>query len=129
MISDVLALLAFFNKMKSEAAIKVAHFDGNGQKISGDVDVNVTAHRTPDGAMSFFEVNPLDGYTFLRFPVNPGGVVEDLGVVAGKQVATHFRYVASSVVSTGGQQNVFVPFIVYGYKTKALIELGSPVGP
>jgi hypothetical protein len=129
MISDVLSLLEFFNKMKSNISIKIAYFDGKGNKVRGDDDVNILVHKVQGKEIFFFEVQPITDYTFLRFPVNPGGVVEDLGAVNGEILATYFRYVGNSTISTGGQPNIIVPFIIYGYLTKALIEIGSPVGP
>lgn len=129
MISDVLSLLEFLNKMKSTASMKVAHFDGKGQKLRGDHDVNVVVHQVPDKKIFFFEVQSLENYTFLRFPVNPGGVVEDLALANDELNSNYFRYVSASTISTGGQKNVIVPFIVYGYLTKTLLEMGSPIGP
>lgn len=115
--------------MKSNVSIKVGHFDGKGTKIRGDIDVNVQVHPVSGTQIFFFEVTPIQDYTFLRYPVNPGGVVEDLGVLNNEKLATYFRYVGNSTVSTGGQPNVIVPFIVYGYLTSALTGIGSPVGP
>ena len=130
MISDVLALVDFIKKTQAEWNVKVAHFDGSGVKIHGDNDVNVTVRTTPNANMFYFEVITIDGYTFLRYPVNPGGVIEDLAPLTdGTFSSTIFRFIREGRLSASGHTNVRVPFIVYGYKTEALTEVGSPVGP
>ena len=37
-VGDVLALLDFIRKTQAEWNVKVAHFDGSGQKLRGDTD-------------------------------------------------------------------------------------------
>lgn len=130
MIGDVLAMMDYINKTRAEWSVKVAHFDGSGRRTLGDADVNITVHRGSSPERFYFEVQPIEGYTFLRYPVSPGGVIEDLASLNdGTFTSTHFRFIRAGRLSANGHSNVRVPFVVYGYRTAALSEIGGPVGP
>lgn len=130
MLSDVLNLVDHIKKISKEWNVKVAHFSGDGSKIGGDSDIIMQIHLSPTPVRFFFQVTPIEGYTFLRYPVNPGGVIEELGRTAsGLYDSNYFRYIPYGRLSANGLNNVIVPFIVYGYKTSALTEMESPVGP
>lgn len=130
MISDALALIDFIKRTHAEWSVKIAHFDGSGQKINGDTDLLMQVHNTATVGIFYFQVTPITGYTFLRYPVNPGGVIEDLGSLTdGTFTSEYFRFIRAGRLSATGHLNVRVPFIIYGYKTETLLDMGSPIGP
>lgn len=129
MISEVLAFLKFLEETKLQWDVKVAHFDGSGKLLSGDKDISLSITKINESVF-YFHVMPIDGYTFLRYPVSPSGVQEDLTALNdGTYSSEHFRYIRIGRLSANGHNNVRVPFIVYGYKTSTLLSIGSPIGP
>ncbi len=129
MISDVLALVDFVNRLADQAAIKVAYFDGDGTKISGDPDVNVDVISTNVSTTWYFKVQTVAGYEFLRYPIHPEGVIEQNGKLTDQTYdASIFRYIPAGRMSATGFANVRTPFVIHGYPVSVLLRSGSPVG-
>jgi hypothetical protein len=72
----------------------------------------------------------MEGYQFVRVPMNVGAVIESLGKPEGQQTpdANLFRYipVPDGLMRWGGVvPNVKVHFMVFAYRTADLLALGE----
>lgn len=129
MISDILALYNFLKDETTEASILSALFSATGDRIKGDEGIQVIKHAIPDSQDKwFFEVKPILDYVFVPYPVNPA-VSLDFGTPNGKPNpdSRFFRFVSTplSLYSSGGEPNVLVNFIVYGYSPEDLMTKGK----
>ena len=126
MLSDVLTLWDFLEKRYDQYTVIHAMFSWDGTKISGDN--NFIVDKVPsssDEAIWYYSVHPHKNYIFVPFPVNPA-VNVDYGTQSGEKNpdSKFFRYVTSplSIVMSGGEKNLKVNFIVFGYEADNLIE-------
>jgi len=107
-----------------------AHFDWEGQMISGDDTIKIERHPIPDEPHAwFFSVAEITDYTFIRAPVIEAGAFEIFGQKSDEENpdANYWRWVVRNEPGfiyghQGSTPNLKVEFIVVGYKTKALIE-------
>ncbi len=119
-----------FLKEITDTDVIAAHFDGDGERISGDDKIEIERHHDENNeAVWFFIVKEIPGYTFVRAPVIESATVELVGTIKGEKNpdARFWRWMAPRVpgVIYGGQQdppNLKVEFIVVGYRTEALIK-------
>lgn len=127
MISDAIALFDLLNKARSKIVTKSALFDAQGNRLQGDTDIHIELHSWEDKSI-YYRVTPIEGYEFLRFPVNPGGVQEHLTYDGLGSHDNFFKYVATShhpLRPTQTPPQVMVKFIVVGYKTSDLLGLAE----
>ncbi len=119
-----------FLKEISGTDVISAHFDWDGQRISGDDKIEIERHFIgAKEAIWFFSVKEIPGYTFVRAPVIQSATVELIGTkIDDKNPDARFwRWIAPRLpgVIYGGQDeppNLKVEFIVVGYRTDALIK-------
>ena len=128
-VGDVWRFVEFLKTVVGSDVIST-HFKWDCTRIEGSDRIRVEKHR-PDPAKPevwYYEVQGLDDYTFLRFPVIQSGVRELLGrQVSSKNAEARFwRWVPEVVpgVIYGAHEpaNALVDFIVIGYRPKALIK-------
>ena len=125
MIADAIAILNELKAHYDEWGVRNALFDWQGNRIEGDDDlrVEVTRDATRDDCW-FYHVHGPKGYEFVHMPV-VAGVYPDYGHPAGSKNADarFFRYVPTPLSSAmGGNPNVKVNFVVFGYPPKALLR-------
>lgn len=127
MISDVLALWNFLDEQLDTASVFSALFDADGNRKGGSDLVKVKLIRSGpvDGPIWFYQVEPYKDYVFVPMPVNPA-LYFDYGQLnsSNNPDARFFRFVASpmSRYSSGGEPNVKVDFMVFGYKPDDLMN-------
>ena len=132
MISDAIALFELLSKARSSLPTKSALFDAQGNRLQGDPDIQVEAHSWDNQKSIYYRITPIEGYEFLRFPVNPGGVQEHLAADGLGNHDSFFKYVATShhpLRPTQTAPQVMVKFIVVGYKTSDLLGLMEGQAP
>lgn len=125
MISDILSLYSFVNKELENASILKALFSWNGNRVSGSKEINIRLHGDPrTDRIWLYEVLSYKNFIFVSFPVN-AGVYVDFGKLSTDMNpdSKYFRYVASplSKFTQGGEENVKVDFVVFGYIPEDLI--------
>ena len=104
-----------------------AHFRWDGTRVEGSDRIVVKKHLEEEHPSRFwFEVEAVDDYTFVRFPVVQNGAHELIGAVKGQPNpdARYWRWVAPvppGAIVGGEHPNVMVDFVVVGYRPKALI--------
>lgn len=131
MIADAIALLDFLRRMYGDYQIKSALFDADGLRIEGDEEIIVHVHKEPGHPNEwYYSVEPIEGYQFVRIPMNAGAVIESLARHEGLQTpdAAYFRYVPvpDGLLRWGGViPNVRVQFMVFAHKTSDLLTLGK----
>ena len=122
----------------ADSNIISAYFDWDGSRIEGSEKIVVVkqAEGSEDGEEAlendgiwWFYVEEAQEYAFVRIPLVESGIDELLASLAGETNpdARFWRWVARprTGVLVGGQNdlpNVKVPFIVIGYKPKALLD-------
>jgi hypothetical protein len=131
MIGDAIALLDFLRRMYGDYKIISTLFDADGVRIEGDEEIVVHVHKEPGHPNEwYYSVEPIEGYQFVRIPMNAGAVIESLASLEGFQTldASYFRYVPvpDGLLRWGGViPNVRVQFMVFAYKTSDLLALGK----
>lgn len=124
MIADILAVYNFIKDEVDNAVVLSALFSDEGTRIEGDESIKVKIHKVTD-TQWFYEIEAIDDYVLIPFPVNPA-VYVDYGMDNGSQNPStkFFRYVSSplSRYSGGGEPNVKVNFLVFGYKPADLLD-------
>ena len=125
MIADVLTLWDFLEKRYDQYTVIHALFSWDFKRLNGDenIEVEKIVHPT-DPAIWYYRVKPYKNYIFVPFPVNPA-VNVDYGSVEGTNPDSNiFRYVSSPMAyfASGGEKNLKVNFIVFGYEAENLIE-------
>ena len=125
MIGDFLALIHELKAHYDEWWVVSALFDWKGNRIEGDKKLNIKIQKDPSrNDCWFYRPEGPERYVFVHMPVVPG-VYPDYPLVGGTSNAdtAFFRYVPTSLSSVmGGNANVKVDFIVYGYPPKALLK-------
>ena len=122
----------------ADSGVVSAYFDWDGSRIEGSDKIVVVkqAEGAEDGeeppendGIWWFYVEEVRDYAFVRIPLVESGIDELLARLAGEANpdARFWRWVARprTGVIVGGQNdlpNVKVPFIVIGYKPKALLD-------
>lgn len=126
MISDAIALYEMISKARASVVTKSALFDSTGARIHGSEDINVRVHQDADSAKDcWYSIEQIADYEFLRFPLNPSGVVEALATEDCTH-DTYFRYVAVSHPPLRPSQSppqARVKFMVVGYRPGDLLAL------
>jgi len=130
MIGDAIALYELIRKMSSQASVLSALFDVDGTRLEGDENIGISLHPLEgNDNVWWYEVQPIEGYEFIRIPVNAGAVIESLGTPKdGKnRVADYFRYVSvpDGHIYGGTIVNVRVKFMVFGYRPTDLMAAGK----
>jgi hypothetical protein len=83
-------------------------FDWNGSLLEGDKRIVVHVHADKEKAPNewYYSILPIEGYGFIRIPVNASAVIESLGRIEGVQTADadYFRYfeVPDGLMRLGG---------------------------
>ena len=126
MLSDILALYKFLNSELESASVLKALFSWDGSKKSGNKEVEIRLHGNPNKDKHwFYEVLPYKNFIFTPFPTNPS-VNVDFGKVDNDKNpdSKYFRYVSSPLakVMAGGEENVKVDFMVFGYIPEDLMN-------
>jgi hypothetical protein len=131
MISDAIALYDLIRKIKHRHEVLSALFSWDGTRLKGDprVVVKVRIGGVSEQDLWWYEVEPVNDFLFLRFPVNPGSVVESAGRDPNEPTSDtkYFRYVSgpSGAVQGHPLSNVRVNFMVFGYKPDDLLAIGE----
>ena len=132
MISDAIALYDLLRRIHGERKIISALFDWEGKRLEGDERLKVHKDRQTipiSGPQWWYSIEPFEDYQFIRFPVNPGGVVEDLGAADGDQNPHQdcFRYIPTpdGTIRGSEQHNVKMNFMVFAYKPSDLLSTGK----
>lgn len=126
MISDILSLYDFLDKKLADASILKAFFSWEGTKKQGNEQIVLRLHGNPKvDKLWFYEVVPYKNFIFVPFPTNPS-VNIDFGRAENDKNpdSKYFRYVSSPLakVMSGGEENVKVDFMVFGYMPSDLME-------
>jgi hypothetical protein len=126
MISDILDLYKFVSKELESASVLKALFSWNGTKKSGSDKIKIQLHGNPASDKHwFYEVLPYENFIFTPIPVNPS-VNVDFGKAENDKNpdSKYFRYVSSPLakVMAGGEENVKVDFMVFGYVPEDLMN-------
>lgn len=125
-------LWQFVDQLKAIKGTSVisAHFDGNGKYIEGNSSVKVIVHEKSPKSIWWFEVEPKDEYSFIRFPINDSGTEELIASTSEKSNpdTKYWRWVQKSrsgIIAGGNppeEDNALVEFVVIGFKTGPLIN-------
>jgi hypothetical protein len=126
MISDILALWNFIDKELDHASVFSTLFDAEGRILEGSEIVKINLHKAQQNSIIwFYEVVPYKDFVFVPFPVNPA-LFLDYGLLnnSSNPDAKLFRFVSSplSRYSAGGEPNVKVDFMIFGYKPSDLMN-------
>jgi len=121
--------LGKFLKELGETEVIAAHFDANGERISGSSDIEIQ-RITMKGREDvwYFMVGEVPGYTFVRAPVIDSVAVELPATRQGEKNADAniWRWVSTrlpGVIYSGEDPpNLRVEFVVVGYRTEAVIK-------
>ena len=122
-------ILSYLRSMGDKSVIS-AFFSYDGKRIIGsdliiierdDLDV-------PSESVWFYKVKPVDGYVFLREPVNPSCAYEIIGTEVGELLpdANSWRWIApvlpGRLYRSGLPANLKVDFLIFGYKPESLLQ-------
>ena len=132
-------LFDLLRQLQSTAGADVisGYFSHDGTLLEGSPLIEIERHPASDdstGSVVFFRVKPVEQYIFLRYPVVESCAHEIVGQVSGESMPTaeYWRWVAPVLPGRiyGGSQppNLKVPFLVFGYKPKALLKQFSTRG-
>ena len=110
-----------------EASIHSALFGWRGNHIAGDEIEVVLLKDSEKDETWWYRVVPMEGYVYLRLPVNVGAVVEVVGH-AKRDVESSddlFRFVPAPTgrVRTDSAKNTRMPFMVFGYQPLLLLDM------
>jgi hypothetical protein len=128
---SVLQFLGYIRGVK-DAKVISALFDPDPNLKYGDEKIHVLRHNQEDDRVWCYEVEDLEDYTFVRFPVIGSGIAEVTGALAGARnpEARLWRWVSMGLPGRiyGGDDspNVEVDFVVVGYRPKAVVQHFSP---
>ncbi len=127
MISDVLAVLKFIDENLEKSSIFSAMFDWKGELKSGDKTIQIQVIKVKDrNDQWFYKVQSYKDYVFIPFPVIPN-VYFDYGRKSNdlNPEADMFRFVSHpmSTFTNGGEKNLKVDFMVFGYKPSDLMDM------
>ena len=131
MIGDAIALLDLIKGLYENRSVKSALFEWDGEKISGDEDIKLVVHKSELNPNEwYYNVFPIEGYEFVRLPLNASGVIEQLANIEGEEIfdSNYFRYIPmdDGVAKFGGKvPNAKTKILIYGYKVKDLLDLGK----
>jgi hypothetical protein len=124
-------VLRFLNIVRGirEANVIAALFDPDGLRKEGDKRINVILHtEQQEEGTWWYEVEAMDDYSFVRFPVIESGIAEVLGqeVGASNPDARYWRWVGQGlpgrIYGSAGASNARVDFMVVGYRPSALVK-------
>jgi hypothetical protein len=110
------------------ANVIAAQFKWDGTRVDGSDKIIIHKHREQEYPDRFwYEVEPLEDYTFVRFPVVESSAHELVGAVKGQANpdARYWRWVAPvppGAIVGGERPNLMVDFVVVGYRPKALLK-------
>jgi hypothetical protein len=113
------------------ADVIAAYFDELAQRVEGSEEIEIEVeypNEEKNGPVFFFRVKPVRGYVFIRYPAIESCAHELVGTLAGQSqpTAEYWRWVAPVLPGRiyGGHEppNMKVPFLVFGYKPRALIR-------
>ncbi len=129
MLSDIISLYELLDRKLADASILKALFSSNGNRTWGDENILVRMSGDPMTAkIWFYEIAPYKDYIFVPLPINPS-VNVDFGKAPDENVpnSKFFRYVSSPMAkfTSGGEENVKVDFMVFGYKAEDLLNIGA----
>jgi hypothetical protein len=124
---DVWQFLTFLRGVAG-ANVIAAQFKWDATRTDGSDKITVHKHREDEHPDRFwYEVEAMDDYTFLRFPVVESCAHELVGMVKGQTNpdARYWRWVAPvppGAIVGGERPNLMVDFVVVGYRPKALLK-------
>ena len=130
MISVAIALYDLTRRIYDEESIVSGLFDSDGSRVHGEERLGVEKHPLKGSpSVWWYSIEPIEGYQFIRIPVNVGGVVENLGTPTGdiNAEAGYFRYIpVPDGKPRGGEiPKVKVSFIVLAHKPSDLLSVGK----
>ena len=105
-----------------------ALFDSDGELLGGSDRVVAELHNQEPEGVWFYEVEPIDGYAFQRFPVTDSGIQEQIGRQADavNPDTRYWRWIAEAqhgvLYGAGEPPNALVNFVVVGYRTQAILD-------
>ena len=118
-----------FVKGVAGSGVVSAYFRYDTTKIYGSEKIIVSLNKSDRDEVFWLNVEPIDEYVFVRFPINDAGCEELIGTVVGEVLPNpaYWRWVQSARSGTivGGNftpANAKVDFVVVGYKPKAIIQ-------
>jgi hypothetical protein len=108
------------------ADVIAAYFDEDANRLHGSDHIQVVRHPDDRADVWWFEASGPDDYVFIRYPLVESAAHELVGQVAGSAnpTARFWRWVAPTppgAIAGGPWINVLVPFVVVGYRPKALV--------
>lgn len=124
-------LFSFLNFLKGIVGSEIvsAYFRYDTTRVYGSDKIKVILHKTGKKEVFWFNVDTLDDYVFVRFPINDAGCEEIIGTVGGAVLPDPniWRWVQSArsgTIVSGNYEppNAKVDFVVVGYKPKAVIH-------
>jgi len=124
---NILQFLNFVRNVRG-ANVIAGLFDPNGNLKQGDKRIRVLRHEDrEDEGSRWYEVEDLEDYTFVRFPVVGSGIAELIGAKeeATNPEARYWRWVTQGLpgrIYGGRAPNVRVDFVVVGYRPSALVK-------
>lgn len=124
---DLWSFLSFLRGVAG-AHVIAAQFKWDGTRVDGSEKIKINKHREQEFPDRFwYEVEGLDDYTFIRFPVVESCAQELVGMVKGQKNpdARYWRWVAPvppGAIVSGEHPNLMVDFVVVGYRPKALLK-------
>jgi hypothetical protein len=117
-------------KSTAGADVVSGYFSHDGTRLVGSELIEIE-REWPDKEKAsnvfFFRVGPIADYVFLRYPVVESCAHELVGTgsVEDQPTAEYWRWIApvlpGRIYGGGDPPNLKVPFLVFGYKPKALI--------
>jgi hypothetical protein len=124
-----LAFLGFVRDHLGLSDVIAAMFDADGTRIEGDDRIGVKKLTVANQSNSWvYRVEPVEGFTFVAFAVHPAAefLFESPVGEGSNPTTTFWRWVAprrSGQIENVGWSgpNLVVPFVVVGYRSKALV--------
>lgn len=125
---DIFQFFGFLNSVAGADVIS-AYFRFDSTRIYGSERIVVQLNTTEIPEVFWLNVEPIDDYVFVRFPINDSGCEEIIGTVVGEKFAdpNYWRWVQkarSGTIVGGGSNpaNSKVDFVIVGYRPKAIID-------
>ena len=121
-----LGALSFLRSVRGSGVI-ATYFDERGERVAGDKRLEIVKHPGRSQAEWWFEVRSPDGYVCVRYPLIESAVFELITNRLDQKNpdARYWRWIAPTRPGTFGSAeipNVLVPFLIVGYKPKALVS-------
>jgi hypothetical protein len=129
-VRDLWQFLTFLRGVAG-ADVIAGQFKWDTTRVEGSSKINIRTHREEEHPNRFwYEVEPIEDYTFLRFPVVESSAHELVGTIKGQSNpdARYWRWVAPvppGAIAGGERPNLMVDFVVVGYRPKALLRYFS----